>query len=47
MRMPERILQNYEWMNGYKSSYLSGDLVSAFIVSVLLVPQSLAYALLA
>ncbi|PHR93237.1 MAG: sodium-independent anion transporter [Robiginitomaculum sp.] len=47
MNMRTLLLQNYGWLNGYKRGYLIGDLISALILSVLLVPQSLAYALLA
>ncbi|RQO83336.1 SulP family inorganic anion transporter [Acidovorax sp. FJL06] len=35
------------WMRGYQRSWLSGDLVAGVIVTVMLIPQSLAYALLA
>jgi len=36
-----------DWIHGYSGKTLSADLVSAIVVTVLLVPQSLAYALLA
>ena len=35
------------WMRNYQRSWLSGDLVAGVIVTVMLIPQSLAYALLA
>lgn len=35
------------WMRSYQRSWLSGDLVAGVIVTVMLIPQSLAYALLA
>lgn len=35
------------WMRGYQRHWLSGDLVAGVIVTVMLIPQSLAYALLA
>lgn len=35
------------WMHNYQRSWLSGDLVAGVIVTVMLIPQSLAYALLA
>ncbi|OBX18677.1 sodium-independent anion transporter [Erythrobacter sp. QSSC1-22B] len=36
-----------EWGRGYNSSILTSDLVAAVIVTIMLIPQSLAYALLA
>ena len=47
MSIRDRLLKNYDWLNGYKPALLGGDIISALILSVLLVPQSLAYALLA
>ena len=47
MSIRDRLLKNYDWLNGYKPALLGGDFISALILSVLLVPQSLAYALLA
>lgn len=47
MDLRTKLYQNYDWLNGYKRGFLVGDLISAIILSVLLVPQSLAYALLA
>lgn len=35
------------WIRSYQRSWLSGDLVAGVIVTVMLIPQSLAYALLA
>jgi len=40
LRMPE-------WVKQYRRAWLSGDLAAGLIVSVMLIPQSLAYALLA
>lgn len=36
-----------EWLRGYRRSLLAGDMVAGAIVTVMLIPQSLAYALLA
>ncbi|MFM8247548.1 MAG: SulP family inorganic anion transporter [Burkholderiaceae bacterium] len=36
-----------EWVKQYRRAWLSGDLAAGLIVSVMLIPQSLAYALLA
>ncbi|RZV41747.1 MAG: sodium-independent anion transporter, partial [Acidimicrobiales bacterium] len=47
MSFRDRLLENYQWLNGYKTSDLTGDLISALVLSFLLIPQSLAYALLA
>jgi len=44
---PSAILTQYPWMRGYNGGVFADDLVAAMIVTVLLVPQSLAYALLA
>lgn len=41
------LYRQYDWLRGYKGSVFSEDLVAAIIVTILLVPQSLAYALLA
>ncbi|HSV34981.1 MAG TPA: sulfate permease [Ramlibacter sp.] len=35
------------WLRGYRREWLPGDLTAAFVVTVMLIPQSLAYALLA
>ncbi|WP_255581695.1 SulP family inorganic anion transporter, partial [Acidovorax sp. HMWF018] len=35
------------WVRNYQKSWLSGDMVAGVIVTVMLIPQSLAYALLA
>jgi SulP family sulfate permease len=35
------------WLRGYRRDWLAGDLVAGLIVTVMLIPQSLAYALLA
>ena len=36
-----------EWLRNYRRDWLSGDLTAGLIVTVMLIPQSLAYALLA
>ena len=43
----ERIFPAYGWIRYYKRSYLSNDLLSALILTAMLVPQGMAYALLA
>lgn len=35
------------WMLGYKKSWFSGDFIAGIIVTIMLIPQSLAYALIA
>jgi len=40
-------LNHWDWLKGYNKTVFSEDLVAAIIVTILLVPQSLAYALLA
>ncbi len=41
------IMVQWSWLKGYNGRVFSDDLVAAIIVTILLVPQSLAYALLA
>ncbi len=36
-----------DWLRRYQPSWLAGDLTAGMIVTVMLIPQSLAYALLA
>lgn len=43
----ERWLPAVSWLRGYERSSLSGDLFAALIVTLMLIPQSLAYAMLA
>ena len=49
MKMPSatRYLPILEWGRTYNASVLSNDLMAAVIVTIMLIPQSLAYALLA
>ena len=35
------------WLRAYRPAWLAGDLTAGLIVTVMLIPQSLAYALLA
>ncbi len=46
-KKPSWLKQQYDWLPGYSAGVFSEDLVAAIIVTILLVPQSLAYALLA
>lgn len=47
MRVLDQVSSHFDWLKGYSPSIFSNDLIAAIIVSILLVPQSLAYALLA
>lgn len=47
MQNPERYLPALGWARTYSRSTLTSDLIAAVIVTIMLVPQSLAYALLA
>jgi SulP family sulfate permease len=47
MRRLARYLPVLEWGRSYGRGELGGDLVAAVIVTIMLIPQSLAYALLA
>lgn len=41
------VARQWDWLRGYNGGIFADDLVAAIIVTILLVPQSLAYALLA
>ena len=45
--MAKNILPIFEWGKNYNKSFLSSDLTAAVIVTIMLIPQSMAYALLA
>ena len=47
MRRLARYLPILEWGRGYNGTVLTNDLVAAGIVTIMLIPQSLAYAMLA
>ena len=47
MRRSEKLLPALRWMRGYDGETFSSDLIAAIIVTIMLIPQSLAYALLA
>ncbi|MGI0115862.1 SulP family inorganic anion transporter [Zooshikella sp. RANM57] len=42
-----RLLPAGQWLKNYKAEHFNGDLIAALIVTIMLIPQSLAYALLA
>ncbi|KGE03533.1 SulP family inorganic anion transporter [Pseudohaliea rubra] len=44
---PARFLPPLQWLRGYGGATLASDLLAAVIVTIMLIPQSLAYALLA
>jgi SulP family sulfate permease len=44
---PKRYLPILQWLPGYSRATLGGDLLAAVIVTIMLIPQSLAYAMLA
>ncbi|HPD16220.1 MAG TPA: solute carrier family 26 protein [Planctomycetota bacterium] len=45
--MIERVFPAWDWLRGYRRCDLAGDLVAGLVVAVMLVPQGLAYAMLA
>src|SRR5690554_7499620 len=45
--MLQRYLPTLQWLKIYNREMLTSDLVAAVIVTIMLIPQSLAYALLA
>lgn len=47
MKAKDIILRQYGWMKAYSRGILTDDLLAAIVVTILLVPQCLAYALLA
>ncbi|WP_346302258.1 SulP family inorganic anion transporter, partial [Halomonas sp. BM-2019] len=44
---PKRYLPILQWLPGYGRATLGSDLLAAVIVTIMLIPQSLAYAMLA
>ena len=42
-----RIFPFLEWLKGYQMSFLKGDLIAGITVAVVLIPQAMAYAMLA
>src|SRR6056300_1151303 len=47
MRRSDKLLPALRWIRGYDGQTFSSDLIAAVIVTIMLIPQSLAYALLA
>lgn len=47
LKKPTALARQYSWLSGYSAGVFSEDLIAAIIVTILLVPQALAYALLA
>ena len=45
--MLSRFLPAWSWLQNYNPALLSADLVAAIVVTIMLIPQSLAYAMLA
>ena len=45
--MLKQYLPILQWLSTYRSSYIKGDLAAGFTVGVMLVPQAMAYALIA
>ena len=42
-----RVIPSLEWAAGYNRGFFASDMLAAVIVTIMLIPQSLAYALLA
>lgn len=47
MDLENRIFPILQWLPGYKKSYLTGDIFAGLTVGVMLIPQGMAYALIA
>ena len=47
IKLPSRLLPPLEWARGYNTGIFASDMLAAVIVTIMLIPQSLAYALLA
>jgi len=45
--MLQKIIPALEWLRNYKREDLKGDLTAGLIVAIMLVPQGMAYAMLA
>ncbi len=45
--MLKRYLPILQWLPGYKKSYLSGDISAGLTVGIMLIPQGMAYAMIA
>jgi len=45
--MLKRYLPIFEWLPNYKKSYLSGDISAGLTVGIMLIPQGMAYAMIA
>lgn len=45
--MPKKLIPALEWMSNYNRSDLSGDMNAGLIVAIMLIPQGMAYAMLA
>ncbi len=45
--MLKKLIPAFEWMPNYKRSNLSGDMSAGLIVAIMLIPQGMAYAMLA
>ncbi|MDX8359193.1 solute carrier family 26 protein [Cytobacillus sp. IB215316] len=45
--MLKNLIPAVDWMKSYKGSYLKGDLSAGLIVAIMLIPQGMAYAMLA
>lgn len=47
IKILKRFIPAYDWLSNYKKSDLTGDLSAGIIVAVMLIPQGMAYAMLA
>jgi len=47
MKVKAAFKNQYRWLQGYETRVFTDDLLAAIVVTILLVPQCLAYALLA
>ena len=47
IKRPSALFPPLEWARGYHKSIFASDMLAAVIVTIMLIPQSLAYALLA
>ena len=43
----KKLIPILEWLPGYKKSQLRGDIVAGITVAIVLIPQGIAYALIA
>ena len=47
MKLLKKLIPIIEWLPNYNTSWLRGDIIAGITVAIILVPQGIAYALIA